>query len=339
MRAIARYAQCMGRRALGTRLAACGLASFVAVAAACEEDDPIPAVNFIPEAMVPDESGAAHLGQIRVVAEGLASRSEMPRVQVEGRFASYVGMDAAFARARANMRTPAVDLLAVGSCRSARELASLEAELAGKPLPPALRELSLVDAGSLELGVGGRALTVPYALVPDLNDWLGGVEYRLGLDDEAVLLVDPTGAAPLQVSWMGSPEADLPPATIEARLPPALRDFSARLAGETLSLTWEQGRPFTWPLELAVYTVDASGARQSETVICAVDDRGAAELRAADLREAGLEISSLVEGERIVVEGRRLQRTSIGAGAFDEIELLMESRERTWVELASTLAP
>lgn len=299
---------------LGVAVAVAGLAP-----AGCEDEVAVAAV--VPSALLPDESSTEHVGQVRILAHDLTGTAAPSRLEVEARFASFAGMDTAFARTRANMITPAVDLLASGSCRSRADLAAIEGELAGDPLPPALRELTLLDAGELDLSFGGQTLSVPYALVPDLVAWMNGLEYRAVETGERLLSVDPTGQSPIILSWTGSSEADLPPRSAALSLPPAIRELQATLDERRLHVSWAQGPAFSWPILFVVSTA----ADPDYEVVCAVDDEGEAELSLAELSARGLDIDQAREG--LQVTAIRTQRANLSAGSFDDIDVVLESHE------------
>ena len=299
------------------------------LAVACEEPPPETREYQLSHEITDIENRGGHLGQVRVTATGRAA-DEGTTLRVEARFATYSGVDSAFVRARANMSTPAVDLLATGTCRSDEALAALDAELAGEPLPAPLRELSLVDAGTFDLRVGDQSVEVPYALVPDLVPWMSGLEYRLEDDTLGTIAVSPRTPTPVTLSWQGSPEADLPPFHARGDLPPPVRELDARKDGDALSLRWAEARPFGWPLRLRFSIVD-DGITVGTTVTCLVDDRGRARVAQSDLLEAGLELGAIDSGAELQVEAIRLNRLNPQSGAFEEIDILLQTRD--WVRL------
>lgn len=281
-----------------------------------------------PEAPRPDIEDAEELetgrvGHVQIIVQPRQDETDPePSLQVEARFAEYRGLDEQSARLRANVpRDPLVGLM-VGQCLPSEELVDLgDSEVDDE------RELTLVDGGDLRLTIGAREVVVPLALVPDLLPWVSGVEYLHADHDLAPSSPTPDGTTPITLQLEGSPDdllggfelsLDLPRAfeLLPAVEEPTLTDEGA------LHLRWEPpgGRADFLVLEL---TAHGEIAPIGGEVTCLVPDSGSARLEMGSLHAAGMAEADLVQ-----VTARRITRAQVNAGAFSDIDVMVELRDQ-----------
>jgi hypothetical protein len=246
-----------------------------------------------------------------------------PPLRVEAKFAEFRGLDEQSAARRANIpRDPEAGLVA-GACVANERFVD-------PPAPDAEdRELTLVEGGDLRLALGTEDLVVPLALVPDLLPWVSGVEYvYAGATPEP--RPGPDGSIPLALRMEGSPDGGPGPIDLVLDVPPRFEILPAVESPEddghgALHLRWQPPGADDTDLLLQVVAhseVSPTGPELS----CLVPDSGQARLEVDALHRAGLARTELVR-----VTARRFARAHVSAGAFADIQLLIEMRDQRLV--------
>lgn len=265
------------------------------------------------------EAERLHLGRVHVLLEpgDETEDGEPAAFEVTARFAYVRGFDEDVARARIDMAVLPHDSLRVGECVPSDHLAvPSDVEAEGD-----VQELVLLDAGDLQVRIGGEQLRVPLSLVPDLLPYMSGVEY-LYYGNE---LPEVDGAPDLAVTASGSVTDELPPFRADGIVPKALglgaspAELGA-LDQDALALHWQEAGD-------DVITLRIVGLTDAETtgteLTCVLEDRGAARLDLGYLRARGL--SS--EAASFQVTASRLHTSTFDAGDFAGSELVIEHRE------------
>ena len=260
-----------------------------------------------------------HLGRVHVLLEPGTDieDGEPASLEVTARFAYVRGFDEDVARARIDMAVLPQDTLRAGECVPSDQLAvPSEVDAEGE-----VQELVLLDAGDLQVKIGGEQLRVPLSLVPDLLPYMSGVEY-LYYGDE---LPDVEGAPELAVTASGSVTDELPPFRADGTVPQALGLGAtdgelAAIDQGALALHWQESGSSLITLRIVGVT---SGESTGAELTCVVEDRGAVRLDLADLRARGLS----ADASTFRVTASRLHTSTFDAGDFAGSELVIEHRE------------
>jgi hypothetical protein len=279
-----------------------------------------------PEAPRPDteeaELESGRVGHVHVIVQPRQDELDAsPALLVEARFAEYRGLDEQSARVRANVpRDPLVGLM-VGQCLPSDQLTDW-----GETEVEEDRELTLVDGGDLRVRIGSRDVVVPLALVPDLLPWVSGVEY-VHAGDDLPLANAPDGTIPVNLQLEGSPDDELNGFELSIELP---RRFELLPAVEAPTLTDEGALHLRWEppggaADMLVLELTAHGelAPVGGEVTCLVPDSGSARIDMGTLHAAGLAQADLIQ-----VAARRISRAQVSAGAFTDIDVMVELRDQ-----------
>lgn len=266
--------------------------------------------------------------QIHVVGALDDTGRSDPSISAAARFAVFHGMDDTFARSRISLSAPALNRLAIDTC--ARSGFGDELPREGRAGPLAWRDLSLIDAGQVDLHFAGERITLDYALAPDLINWMSGVEYRRYVDALPLGAFDRRAPTPLHLSVAGAAEEELPPFGLGASLPVPVDELRLDLDSDaqTLELSWSSEHSGRWPLLVRVHRGDAS-------LECVLADDGHFPLDASILDAAGLLDSTrpLASGEGVELEISRYDHLNVAAGVFEEIDVILETQLTTQLEL------
>ena len=291
-----------GRRPAFAVIGACLLASV-----GCGEE-----LEVRPEAEAATEEPLTRLGQVHMVLRPFGTPNE-PAMSVTARFVEYRGVDENYARQRSNMITLPWDTLAPGTCRRA------DTPTTGT-FTEGPREVSLIDGGDLRIELGGVDLAVPLALVPDLLPYVSGVEYLYQRESIPPLAAYPDGSVPLSVRMDGSGIEELPPFEVGTRVPKRVRLTDATVEDDGVEIRWRPVGTSDEQLALTLHLADAE-------ITCLMPDAGQARLSRAALEEL-VPDQDLATWEEIDVSASRLEQLSVDAGQFDDIELVVENRDR-----------
>lgn len=308
--------------AVATRRAALAALALTMLASACGDEVVTPAPDADAEGV---ELESGRLGHVSVIVQPREDElGPAPAVSVEARFAEFRALDPEAARRRANIpRDPAAGL-SVGTCAPSNRLG----ELTGEADPE--RELTLVDGGDLRVEIGGLDVAVPLALVPDLVPWVAGVEYVHVGEDATGITSTPDGLVPVVIRLEGSSDDGLGSIDLTLDLPhrfellPAVEIPTEDAAG-ALHLRWQPPGASTDLMVLQLGSF-SEVTMVGDDVTCVVWDSGEARLDMSTLREAGLGDTDLIR-----VTARRLVRTEVDAGAFEDVEVMIEMRDQLFV--------
>jgi len=292
---------------------------------ACTEDA-VDSRGPVVAEQVSGESG--HIGRIHVVLQPRPDELEPePELQISGRFIEYRGLSETLVRARANLPVPAWEQLVIGQCVASEALLPVPG-----PLPPYdhARELSMIDAGDLRVGLGNsgewREFVAPLSLVPDILPWLSGVEYGHVDDRIPQLAVDPDGTSPVSVSVDGSPDGTLEGFSINVAVPAGVTVDAARVTEDRLTIDWHPPGHFSQfvVLRLQAFTPGEDGVNEpaGEEVTCLVADSGRADLSLVPLSDAGL----AAHADLLRVSVSRFDVTKVRAGNFGVVDVFVELR-------------
>lgn len=264
----------------------------------------------------------SRLAQIRVVVQppdGFAG--DEPALDVAAVFAQYRGYDEAAARRRLDLPRPPQERLRPGHCAPTEQL-TLAEESVPKDTSSA-RELVLLDAGNITLGLGEATVDVPLALLPDLVPTISGVNYSYASDTLPAGAWPPGEPAPAELLIRVDGEGEeLPGFTLRSRLPEALA-----LTGQVdrdrdeLRLEWRpegRGEPVVLRLVSMI-----GGETIGDEVTCLTDDDGEFAADLDDLHALGLDSGP---GTALRVGAARSVRTVFDAGEFVGAEALVELR-------------
>ncbi len=251
--------------------------------------------------------------------------------ELTARFAMVHGLDEEFVRARADMPDLLEDLLNPGQC--AAESALWPSELADQTTDVDSselgRELLLVDAGELEVQLGGARLHVPLTLVPDLLPYMSGVEYAYFADSP--VLPDMDDPETVTVVAAGGLTDELPAFTVESPMPGALEltytaDDQASLRGPdggALVVRWDaDGEDDDATVGLRL-TPLLTGEPLGDDILCLVADRGQTRLDLNELRTLGF----APDADAVRIEASRTRTSLFDAGAWAGTELVVERRD------------
>ncbi|HEY8375398.1 MAG TPA: hypothetical protein VIK91_02865, partial [Nannocystis sp.] len=185
------------------------------------------------------------------------------------------------------------------------------------------RELVLLDAGNLALGLGDATIDVPLALLPDLVPTISGVTYTYASDALPPGAWPPGEPAPTELTVRVDGEGeDLPGFTLTPRMPEpiALTGAVDRQADE-LRLDWrpEGGKE---PIVLRLVGL-IGGEPVGEELTCVADDDGEFVAGLDDLHALGLDAGP---GTALRVSAARAVRVVFDAGEFVGAEALVELR-------------
>ncbi len=278
-----------------------------------------------PSADADADADALEIGRVHVV---LQPRAQNPRpdsdatdaFEVTARFALVRGLDEEFVRARVDMPFQPEEILSAGQCATEEALWS-EGQQDDDGSEAAVRELVLVDAGELEVGLGDARIEVPLSLVPDLLPYMSGVEYVYFADE--VPSADRLGDT-LTVRAAGGLADELPAFSVEGAIPTDLAlDYTAEdlaaLDEGALVLRWNGAARGEVALRL---TPTLGGEPLGDDVLCVVPDRGQTRLDLVELRTQGFPTTA--DGVRVTAS--RTTYTLFDAGTFSGSELLVERR-------------
>jgi hypothetical protein len=278
-----------------------------------------------PDAELADDG--LRLGRVHVVLErapdaGLPDDSG--QLQVTARFAFVRGLEEEFVRARVGMPVLAHDILQPSQCNIDDQVTGVDGgELGDEP-----RELVLVDAGELRVGVGEERVQIPLSLVPDLLPYMSGVEYLYYGQTHSD---DTDGALGVVVEADGSQSDELPPFSVEGQMPLALdlytsSDDLAELERDVLVLRWQATDAGTVTMRL---TPQIGGDPAGDDITCVFEDRGQSAIDLSVLRTLGLP----AEADALTITGSRITSTTFDAGDFGGTELVIERRAHLTVPL------
>jgi hypothetical protein len=290
---------------------------------ACGED-PVDSGRTVSSDPVGVELRSGQIGRIHVVLQPRPDELEPePELQISGRFVEYRGLSEALVRARANLPVPAWEQLVIGQCVASEALLSSPVGVSSSERD---RELSMIDAGDLRVGIGSREFVAPLSLVPDILPWLSGVEYGHVDDRIPQLLVEPDGTSPVQVSVDGSADGHLEGFAVSVLVPASLTLEAATVNEDSLTIDW---RPPGHPSQFVVLRLqgfrpgeDGVNERAGEEVTCVVADSGRADLSLAPLSHAGL----AAHAELLRVSASRFDVTTVRAGSFGLVDVFVELR-------------
>ncbi|MCB9703118.1 MAG: hypothetical protein H6711_14585 [Myxococcales bacterium] len=271
-----------------------------------------------------DEVGVARLARVHVIVQPDADPlGALPQLDVRASFVHYRGLDDDFVRGRLGLVPLAHERVELGTCVASDTLDGVDF---GERPPAGERELVLVDAGNLHLRLGDHDVDVPLVLLPDLLPYMAGVEYEQ-VSEYLPSVVVLGERAPLTIEIEGSGDEEIPPTTLETRLPPAL-DLESRLGLDPgiVEVTWGGSSRSPLVLRLAAYV----GSEPSgDEVTCVVPDSGSFRLDLAELRGLGLGVA----GEGLHVSASRVVVQSFDAGEFAGGELIVELRDSLFTVL------
>lgn len=277
---------------------------------------------------VGNEVGQLRLGRVHVVLEPEAAHlaeddlDEADALEITARFAFVQGLDEDFARARIDMPLLATDVVRPSDCIASDQLVTVESEVSGSDV----QELQLVDAGNLNVQLGGQDVEVPLSLVPDLLPYMHGVEY-LYYGEELPADFSEGGQVEVVVEAQGSQTEELPPFRAEGVVPAALAlhvtDTDLReLTKDVLVLRW-QGEEDDDDLITVRLTGLQGGEPAGAELTCVLSDVGQTRLSFDSLRPLGL----MLDAEALQITASRLKSSSFDAGDFAGSELFVERRE------------
>lgn len=314
----------------GLRPVAWALALALAPALACSDEAGDSGRSVLEAAPSPGEASVRHLGRVHLLLQPQPDELEPePELQISGRFVEYRGAAEDFVRARTNLPVPAWERLVPGQCVAST---ALEPDPGSPAQIEDGRELLLVDAGDLRVFLGGREFVAPLALVPDILPWLSGVEY-LHVDDRIpTLAVGPDGTAPVRVSIDGTADGGLDGFAAALVVPASLALEAARLDAQRLTIDWRPPGSAERSVVLRLQAFaedDGASTPVGEEVSCLVTDAGRADLALGPLAEAGL----AVDAGLLRVTASRYDSTRVEAGAFGEVELIVELRSQAILPL------
>lgn len=294
---------------------ACLTAGLLASACVDEPGAPTPDVEEV-------ELETGHLGHIQVVVQPRHDDfGPAPAVRVEARFAEYRGLDESAARLRANVPPDPAAGLSVGECAPSNRIDLSASEIEDE------RELTFIDGGDLRVAIGGHDVVVPLALVPDLLEWVSGVEYVHVSERMPNINAAPDGVTPVSLQLEGATDAELPGFELALDLPRALEllpavESPSEDADGALLLRWQPPGEST---DTLVLQLSAYGevAPIGDEVTCLVWDAGEARLDMTQLHTAGLADADLIR-----VTARRISKREVSAGAFDSVDVVVELRDQ-----------
>jgi hypothetical protein len=267
---------------------------------------------------------AGQLGRIHVVLQPRPDELEPePQLQIHARFVEYRGVSEPQVRARVNMPVPAWEQLVMGQCIASEDLMPAAGTLSGDGQE---RELSMIDAGDLRVGLGNREFVAPVSLVPDILPWLSGVEYGHVDDRVPQLAVEPDGTSPLSITVDGAPDGEFEGFSVSAVVPAQLGLDAAKVTDDRLTIDWRPpGHPSDFiVMRLQGFTPGEDGVNDlaGEEVTCLVADSGRADLSLAPLANAGL----AAEADLLRVSVSRFDITQVRAGSFGLVDVWVELR-------------
>ncbi|MCY1055019.1 hypothetical protein [Nannocystis sp. SCPEA4] len=304
------------------RPAALGLVLAAVIAACSGVDDP-GELGLAPlEAGEPPQA-PSRLAQIRVVVQPPGEfAGDEPALEVAAVFAQYHGYDEAAARTRLDLPRPLQDRLRPGHCAPSDQLDEpVSKDSVSKD--SSARELILLDAGNLTVGIGEAALDVPLALVPDLVPTISGVTYTYLGDALPAGAWPPGEPAPSELTIRVDGEGEeLPAFTLRPRLPePAALSGAVDRDRDELRLEW---RPEGDREPLALRLVSLIGGEPvGEELTCVVADDGEFVADLDELHALGLDAGP---GTALRVSATRTGRTLFDAGEFVGAEAVIEVR-------------
>ncbi|MCY0993841.1 hypothetical protein OV203_42275 [Nannocystis sp. ILAH1] len=309
------------------RPAALGL-MLAAVIAACSGVDEPGELGLLPQ-----ESGepaaASRLAQIRVVVQPPGEfGGDEPALEVAAVFAQYRGYDEAAARTRLDLPRPPAERLRAGHCVPSDQLLAGDEPVSKDTVSKdssGARELILLDAGNLSLGLGDAAIDVPLALLPDLVPTISGVTYDYLGDSLPAGAWPPGEPAPSELVIRVDGEGDeLPGFTLRPRLPePALLSGAIDRDRDELRLEWRpDGRE---PLILRLVSL-IGGEPVGEELTCVARDDGSFVADLDELHALGLDGGP---GTALRASATRSDRTVFDAGEFVGAEAVVEVRTVT----------
>jgi hypothetical protein len=295
----------------------------VAWAISCGEDS-VDRSTGQAEQVAAGEQLSGHLGRIHVVLQPRPDELEPePELQVHARFIEYRGVSEPQVRARVNLPVPAWEQLVMGQCLASEELLPEAGSLSADDQE---REISMIDAGDLRVGLGNREFVAPVSLVPDILPWLSGVEYGHVDDRVPQLAVEPDGTSPLSVTIDGSPDDGFESFSVSAVVPAQLALEAAKVTDDRLTIDWRPpGHPSDFiVLRLQGFTPGEDGVNDptGEEVTCVVADSGRADLSLAPLAGAGL----AAKADLLRVSVSRFDVTQVRAGGFGLVDVWVELR-------------
>lgn len=316
----------VGRSRLGGPLLGAAAVIVGLVGFGCTEDPTDTGRPASIEQAASHELPSGNLGRIHVVLQPRPDELEPePQLQIHARFVEYRGVSEATVRARTNLPIPAWEQLVPGQCIASDALLPVEIG-ASKLEDPRERELSMIDAGDLRVGLGNREFVAPLSLVPDILPWLSGVEYGHVDDRLPELLVDPDGTSPVSVSLDGSPDGTLEGFNVSVVVPARLEVEAARVTDDRLTIDW---RPPGDTSEFVVLRLqafrpsdDGGNEPTGDEITCVVADSGRADLALGPLASAGL----AAEAELLRVSVSRFDVTEVRAGSFGTVDVVVELR-------------
>ncbi|MBZ5714966.1 hypothetical protein [Nannocystis pusilla] len=313
------------------RLVACrrptalGLVLAAAIAACSGVDDP-GELGLAPLEAGDSPQAPSRLAQIRVVVQPPGEfAGDEPALEVAAVFAQYHGYDEAAARTRLDLPRPLQDRLRPGHCAPSDQLDEpVSKDNVSKD--SSARELILLDAGNLGVGIGEAAIDVPLALVPDLVPTISGVTYTYLGDALPAGAWPPGEPAPSELTIRVDGEGEeLPAFTLRPRLPePAALSGAVDRGRDELRLEWrpEGDRE---PLVLRLVRL-IGGEPVGEELTCVVADDGEFVADLDKLHALGLDAGP---GTALRVSATRTGRTLFDAGEFVGAEAVVEVRTVT----------
>ena len=301
---------------------ACLVTGMLATASACVDEPGAPTPD-VEEA----ELQTGHIGHVQVIVQPRQDDfGPAPAVRIEARFAEYRGLDHNAARLRANVPPDPAAGLSVGECVPSDRFDLSASEIEDE------RELTFIDGGDLRVTIGGHDFVVPLALVPDLLEWVSGVEYVHVSERMPEINAAPDGITPVSLRLEGSTEAELPGFELSLDLPRALELLPAVESPSedadtdgALLLRWQPPGESTDTLLLQLSAYGEVAAIGDE-VTCLVWDSGEARLDMTQLHTAGLADADLVR-----VTARRISTHEVSTGAFDGVDVVVELRDQLFV--------
>jgi hypothetical protein len=281
----------------------------------------------------PPESGepaaTSRLAEIRVVVQPPGEfGGDEPALEVAAVFAQYRGYDEAAARTRLDLPRPPAERLRAGHCVPTDQLLAGDEPVSKDSVSKdssGSRELILLDAGNLSVGLGQATLDVPLALVPDLVPTISGVTYAYLGDSLPAGAWPPGEPAPSELVVRVDGEGDeLPGFTLRPRLPePAALSGALDRDRDELRLEWHpDGRE---PLVLRLVSL-IGGEPVGEELTCVARDDGSFVADLDELHALGLDGGP---GTALRVSATRSGRTVFDAGEFVGAEAVVEVRTVT----------
>lgn len=244
-----------------------------------------------------------------------------PALDVAAVFAQYRGYDDAAARRRLDLRPLPQQRLRPGHCAPSEQLLAADEPVSKDTF--GARELILLDAGNLALGLGEATIDVPLALLPDLVPTISGVTYTYASDALPPGAWPPGEPAPTELSVRVDGEGEeLPGFTLSPRMPePIALTGAIYRQHDELRLDWrpEGGKE---PIVLRLVSM-IGGETVGEEITCVADDDGEFAASLDDLHALGLDGGP---GTALRVSAARAVRALFDTGEFIGAEAIVELR-------------